>query len=195
MLRLLIIEERGSCSEEIFLSFCFFLLDLYSYVVARSFKLIWRSLGRVMANWQLNNFDYEIYVDRNCAFGANQMLPDMKLLISKLKVAMLHGSRSCDAVPVRTPAWLKFVRANVVQRILARHASHLWLPFGLPQLFRADNVLKYELSSLAQIVDPHLVMKGLLPVLTNIAKFDLAELAERLVLPLLPRLDYEVKVL
>ena len=36
-------------------------------------------------------------------------------------------------------------------------------------------------------------MKGLLPVLTNVAEFDLAELAESLVLPLLTRLDYEVK--
>ena len=54
-------------------------------------------------------------------------------------------------------------------------------------------MLKNDLSSLAQIVDPHFVMKGLLPVLTNVAEFDLAELAERLVLPLLARLDYEVK--
>jgi hypothetical protein len=63
----------------------------------------------------------------------------------------------------------------------------------LPQLLCADNVLKDDLSSLAQIVDSHLVMKGLLPVLTNVAEFDLAELAESLVLLLLTRLDYEVK--
>jgi hypothetical protein len=35
-----------------------------------------------MANWQLDNFDDEINADTCCTFGANQMLPDMKLLIS-----------------------------------------------------------------------------------------------------------------
>ena len=54
-------------------------------------------------------------------------------------------------------------------------------------------MLKNDLSSLAQIVDPHLVMKSLLPILINVAEFDLAELAESLVLPLLTRLDYENK--
>ena len=56
-----------------------------------------------MANRQLDNFDDEIYVDSYRAFGANQMLPDMKLLISQFKVAMLHGGR---AVHKRTLALL-----------------------------------------------------------------------------------------
>ena len=67
------------------------------------------------------------------------------------------------------------------------------LPFGLPQLLSADNVLENEATGLAQKVDPHLVMKSLLPVIINVAEFDLAELAERLVLPLLPRLHYKLK--
>ena len=67
------------------------------------------------------------------------------------------------------------------------------LPFGLPQLLSTDNVLQNEPTSLAQKVYSHLVMKSLLPVIINVAEFDLAELAERLVLPLLPRLDYKVK--
>ena len=67
------------------------------------------------------------------------------------------------------------------------------LPFGLPQLLSANNVLQNEPTSLAQKVDPHLMMKSLLPVIINVAEFDFAELTERLVLPLLPRLDYKVK--
>jgi hypothetical protein len=62
----------------------------------------------------------------------------------------------------------------------------------LPQLLSADNVLENEATGLAQKVDPHLMMKSLLPVIINVAEFDLAELAERLVLPLLPRLHYKV---
>ena len=38
-----------------------------------------KSLDRGMANWQFNNFDDEIYVDAASAFGADQMLPNMKL--------------------------------------------------------------------------------------------------------------------
>ena len=83
MLLLLVLEEGGSCTEEIFLSLCcFFLFDLYCYVLALCFKLILESLDRFMANWQLNNFDDEINTNACSAFGANQMLSDMKLLIS-----------------------------------------------------------------------------------------------------------------
>ena len=117
MLKLLVLEEGGSCTEEIFLSLCFFFLsDLYSNVLAKCLKLIWGRLDRVMANRQLDNFDDEIYVDAYRAFWANQMLPDMKLLVSQLKVAMLHGGR---AVHKRTLALLKIIGAYVVERILA----------------------------------------------------------------------------
>ena len=68
-----------------------------------------------MANRQLDNFYDEIYADSYRAFGANQILPDMKLLISQFEVAMLHGGR---AVHKRTLALLKVIGAYVVERIL-----------------------------------------------------------------------------
>ena len=68
-----------------------------------------------MANRQLDNIYDEIYADSYRAFWANQILPDMKLLISQFEVAMLHGGR---AVHKRTLALLKVIGAYVVERIL-----------------------------------------------------------------------------